>query len=185
MKRRGQVKSEPDFCQGEDSHALGVLRVQQVASIGAYAVFGNRKRQLKKFVKDSGYIEDTLAAWRSAEHRIAVLAAGRVVGFGMSQTVAAGEAAIMRMYVHPEFQNRKIGRDLLALLEAPFAGRRITVVTTQGTGAEKFYANGGYEPSGEPQPTPTRPLEYGVYLPQVQYVKQAVMQEKVVEFTTD
>lgn len=71
---------------------------------------------------------------------------GRVVGFSAADRT---DASIWALFVLPALEGRGIGKELLRLATEWLFGlghRRVTLTTTAGTRAERFYRARGWEP---------------------------------------
>ena len=94
-------------------------------------------------------VEDWVGHLPLYRHVVAAVA-GRIVGFAQCGVTLGGCVCLHMLYVHPDFQRRGIGLDLLAFCVGSFPWARALAfeVLEPNTGAIEFYSRLGMEKAG-------------------------------------
>jgi ribosomal protein S18 acetylase RimI-like enzyme len=167
-----------------DEH--GILEVHQTAFVQGYTNpdvpdTGATEEALKSFVY--GEFSERRALYWERRVRdnpkglyVARLTDGsdRVIGFGRAEGYEEQRTTeLSSKYVHPDFQRKGVGTNILRALFADFSNPIIRLDVAQGTPAIHFYQKLGFAVTRNIVPPPKPPMEYGITLFQFEMVRQA------------
>lgn len=95
--------------------------------------------------------DELMAALRNSHSLVTARIAGRLVGLG--NAISDGHLVVYfpHMLVHPAFQGRGIGRDMMAVLLRKYAGFHQQMLTADGK-AIRFYESLGFVRAGKTEP---------------------------------
>lgn len=95
--------------------------------------------------------DELMAALRNSHSLVTARIAGRLVGLG--NAISDGHLVVYfpHMLVHPAFQGRGIGREMMTALLRKYAGFHQQMLTADG-GAIRFYESLGFVRAGKTEP---------------------------------